>query len=62
VRQPYLLSGDKRYGEGARKWLLHFASWNPAGTTSMEVDDEAGMPILHITSRASAAFARRSTP
>ncbi|MGH9659349.1 MAG: DUF4962 domain-containing protein, partial [Bryobacteraceae bacterium] len=48
----YLLSGDKRYGEGARKWLLHFASWNPAGTTSMDVNDEAGMPILHITSRA----------
>jgi hypothetical protein len=48
----YLLTGDKRYGEGARKWLLHFASWNPAGTTSMDVNDEAGMPILHITSRA----------
>jgi hypothetical protein len=48
----YLLSGDKRYGEGARKWLLHFASWNPAGSTSMDVNDEAGMPILHITSRA----------
>ncbi|MGH9659281.1 MAG: DUF4962 domain-containing protein, partial [Bryobacteraceae bacterium] len=48
----YLLAGDKRYGEGARKWLLHFASWNPAGTTSMDVNDEAGMPILHITSRA----------
>jgi hypothetical protein len=48
----YLLSGDQRYGEGARKWLLHFASWNPAGTTSMDVNDEAGMPLLHITSRA----------
>jgi hypothetical protein len=48
----YLLSGDQRYGEGARKWLLHFASWNPAGSTSMDVNDEAGMPILHVTSRA----------
>jgi hypothetical protein len=48
----YLLTRDQRYGEAARKWLLHFASWNPAGTTSMEVNDEAGMPILHITSRA----------
>jgi hypothetical protein len=48
----YLLSGDKRYGEGARKWLLHFATWNPAGSTSMDVNDEAGMPILHYTSRA----------
>jgi len=48
----YLLSGDQRYGEGARRWLLHFAAWNPAGSTSMDVNDEAGMPILHITSRA----------
>ena len=48
----YLLSGDPRYGEGARKWLLHIASWDPAGSTSMDVNDEAGMPILHITSRA----------
>jgi len=48
----YLLSGDRRYGESARKWLLHIASWNPAGSTSMDVNDEAGMPILHITSRA----------
>lgn len=48
----YLLSGETRYGEGARKWLLHIAAWNPAGTTSMEVNDEAGMPILYLTSRA----------
>ena len=48
----YMLSGDRRYGEGARKWLMHIASWDPLGTTSMEVNDEAGMPILHIGSRA----------
>ena len=48
----YLLSGDRRYGEGARKWLLHIASWNPAGSTGMDINDEAGMPILHLTSRA----------
>jgi hypothetical protein len=47
----YLLSGERRYAEGARKWLLHFATWDPAGSTSMKVNDEAGMPILHITSR-----------
>jgi hypothetical protein len=47
----YMLSGDRRYADGARKWLLHFATWDPAGSTSMEVNDEAGMPILHITSR-----------
>jgi len=48
----YMLSGDPRYGEGARKWLMHIASWEPLGTTSMEINDEAGMPILHIGSRA----------
>jgi hypothetical protein len=48
----YMLSGDKRYGDGARRWLLHIASWAPLGTTSMEVNDESGMPILHICSRA----------
>ena len=48
----YMLSGDRRYADRAREWLLHFATWNPAGSTSMAVNDEAGMPILHITSRA----------
>jgi hypothetical protein len=48
----YRLSGEPRYGEGARKWLLHIASWNPAGTTSLKVNDECGMPILFVTSRA----------
>ncbi|MFB3826286.1 MAG: DUF4962 domain-containing protein [Bryobacteraceae bacterium] len=48
----YLLSGERRYGEGARKWLLHIAAWDPAGSTSMDVNDEAGMPILYNTSRA----------
>ena len=48
----YRMSGEARYGEAARKWLLHIASWNPAGTTSLKVNDECGMPILHVTSRA----------
>ncbi len=48
----YMLSGEERYGEGARKWLLHIATWDPAGSTSMVVNDEAGMPILYNTARA----------
>jgi hypothetical protein len=48
----YRLSGEARYGEGARKWLLHIASWDPAGTTSLKINDECGMPILYVTSRA----------
>jgi hypothetical protein len=48
----YRLTGEPRYGDGARKWLLHIASWDPAGTTSLEINDECGMPILFVTSRA----------
>jgi hypothetical protein len=48
----YRLTGEPRYGEGARKWLLHIASWDPAGTTSLKRNDECGMPILCVTSRA----------
>ncbi|UCH35305.1 MAG: DUF4962 domain-containing protein, partial [Armatimonadota bacterium] len=48
----YLISGEKKYAQRVREWLLHIASWDPAGSTSIKVNDEAGMPILHITSRA----------
>jgi hypothetical protein len=48
----HLISGDRRYGEGAKRWLLHLATWQLPGSTSMEVNDEAGMPILYLTSRA----------
>jgi len=48
----YRLSGEPRYGEGAKKWLLHIASWDAAGTTSLKINDECGMPILYVTSRA----------
>jgi hypothetical protein len=48
----YLISGDERYARRTREWLLHIASWDPAGSTSIKVNDEAGMPILHVTSRA----------
>ncbi|MDB5801628.1 MAG: alginate lyase [Rhodocyclales bacterium] len=29
----------------ARRWLLHVASWNPAGTTSREYNDEASFRV-----------------
>lgn len=48
----YLMTSDRRYAEAAQKWLLHFATWNPLGSTSMAVNDEAGMPIFYLTSRA----------
>ncbi|MBW7996993.1 MAG: DUF4962 domain-containing protein [Candidatus Glassbacteria bacterium] len=48
------VTGERKYLDGARKWLLHLAGWDPDGTTSYnltlpdgsEGNDEAGMPIL----------------
>ncbi len=48
----YLLTGDRRLGEAARRWMLHIASWDPKGATSAAVNDEASMPILLKLSRA----------
>lgn len=48
----YRLTGEPRYGDGARRWLLHIASWDPSGSTSLKTNDECGMPILYVTSRA----------
>jgi hypothetical protein len=42
----YLLTGDEGYGEAARRWILHIASWDPDGPTNWDLNDEAGMPIL----------------
>lgn len=48
----YLLSGERRFGEGARKWLLHIASWDPRGTTGLLVNNEAAYPVFYLTARA----------
>ncbi|OGG05415.1 MAG: hypothetical protein A3F83_09910 [Candidatus Glassbacteria bacterium RIFCSPLOWO2_12_FULL_58_11] len=50
----YRVTGDKKYLEGAKKWLLHLATWDPDGITSYNLplpdgstgNDEAGMPML----------------
>ncbi len=42
----YLLTGEAAYGEAARRWILHVASWDPAGPSNWTLNDEAGMPIL----------------
>jgi hypothetical protein len=50
----YKITGDAKYLENARRWMLHLASWNPRGITSHDVpqpngsqgNDEASMPIL----------------
>jgi len=48
----YLLSGEKKYGAAARKWILHLASWNPDGPTNFKLNCEAGKPMLYRLPRA----------
>ena len=48
----YLISGEKKYGEAARQWVLHLASWNPDGPTNFKLNCEAGKPMLYRPARA----------
>lgn len=47
----FLLTGDARFREPARRWALHLASWNPDGPTNWRLNDEAAMPLLHRLAR-----------
>ncbi|MBI5820097.1 MAG: DUF4962 domain-containing protein [Verrucomicrobia bacterium] len=48
----YLITQDKKYGEAARKWVMHLASWNPDGPTNFKLNCEAGKVMLYRPSRA----------
>lgn len=48
----YLITQGKKYGEGARRWVLHLASWNPDGPTNFRLNCEAGKPMLYRPARA----------
>jgi hypothetical protein len=48
----YLITGDKAYGEAARRWVLHLASWDPKGNTNFTLNCEAGKPLLYRPARA----------
>ncbi|MCS7265268.1 MAG: DUF4962 domain-containing protein [Armatimonadetes bacterium] len=48
----YLLTGEKRFGEAARRWILHLASWDPDGPTNFNLNCEAAKPMLHRLPRA----------
>ncbi|MEN6497872.1 MAG: DUF4962 domain-containing protein [Thermoguttaceae bacterium] len=48
----YLITQDKKYGEAARRWLLHLASWNPDGPTNFRLNCEAGKVMLYRPARA----------
>jgi hypothetical protein len=48
----YRMTGDEKYGQGARDLLMAFAAWDPNGSTQYEYNDEAAMPALYFASRA----------
>jgi hypothetical protein len=48
----YLISEEPRYGEAARKWILHLASWDPDGPTNFKLNCEAAKPLLFRLPRA----------
>ncbi len=48
----YLITGDKVYGEAARRWVLHLAGWDPKGNTNFTLNCEAGKPMLYRPARA----------
>ncbi len=43
--KAYVLTGDERFGQEARRRLMHFMSWDPDGPTSVRANDEAAMDI-----------------
>jgi hypothetical protein len=48
----YLLSGQQKYGEAARKWVLHLAAWDHDGPTNFRLNCEAAKPMLYRLPRA----------
>ncbi len=43
--EAFLLTADERFGQEARRRLLHFMSWDPEGSTNLFHNDEPGMQI-----------------
>jgi len=48
----YLLTGEAKYGQAARRWVLHLASWDPDGPTNFRLNCEAAKPMLFRPARA----------
>ena len=48
----YRLTGEQKYGEGARDLMMALCAWDPKGSTQYEYNDEAAMPLLYYPSRA----------
>ena len=43
----YLLTGDEKYGEEAKRRILHFFGWDPEGSTSYSANNEAAMWMIY---------------
>jgi len=48
----YLLSGQRRFGDEARRRLRHFFAWDPNGSTSLSHNDEPAMWVMQRGTRA----------
>ncbi len=48
----YLLSGERRFGEEAKRRILHFFAWDPNGSTSLTHNDEPAMWVMQRGTRA----------
>jgi hypothetical protein len=48
----YLLTADKKFGEEAKRRVLHISRWDPEGGTSDRANDEPAMLVLAQGSRA----------
>jgi hypothetical protein len=48
----YLLGGDRRFGEEAKRRLLYFFAWDPEGSTNLFHNDEPAMWVMQRGTRA----------
>ncbi len=48
----YLITREAKYGEAARRWILHLSSWDPDGPTNFRMNCEAAKPLLYRLPRA----------
>jgi hypothetical protein len=42
----HLITGDDKYSDRAKEWLMQLTEWDIEGTSSMSNNDEVAMPIL----------------
>ncbi len=49
--QAYLLTGEERFGQEARRRLMHLMTWDPDGSTSLFHNDEPGTELVRVCSR-----------